>query len=151
MEKLLCLSRQVESLIRDDHSNYQEEGEINMRDLSRFLSLYRNFLHQDGVSRDQSIIHAFKICYLQRLSSGKHHKGLELLLRSGLVEHEVEIKTILQAGQVVRIDELAGNLTFLNPSKPTKVQLGSSHQHSSMTTFTLDDFQNLKGPHSSSL
>ena len=42
--RLLNLSRQVETLIRDDHLNYQEEGEINMRDLSRFLNLYRNFL-----------------------------------------------------------------------------------------------------------
>jgi hypothetical protein len=66
-----------------------------MRDLSRFLNLYRSFLQQDGVTRDQSIIHAFKICYLQRLSSGKHQNALELLLRSGMVEHEVEIKTIL--------------------------------------------------------
>jgi hypothetical protein len=66
-----------------------------MRDLSRFLNLYRSFLQQDGVTRDQSIIHAFKICYLQRLSSGKHQNVLELLLRSGMIEHEVEIKTIL--------------------------------------------------------
>jgi hypothetical protein len=66
-----------------------------MRDLSRFLNLYRNFLQHDGVTREQSIIHAFKICYLQRLSSGKHPNALELLLRSGMVEHEVEIKIIL--------------------------------------------------------
>ena len=89
MERLLHLSRQVETLIRDDHSNYQEEGEINMRDLSRFLNLFRTFLRQDGVTRDQSIIHSFKICYLQRLSSEKHQNALELLMRSGLVEHEV--------------------------------------------------------------
>lgn len=36
----------------------------------------------------------------------------------------------------------------MNPLKPTKVQLSTSHQHSSSATFTLDDFQNLKGPHS---
>jgi hypothetical protein len=95
VERLLHLSRQVETLIRDDHTNYQEEGEINMRDLSRFLNLFRTFLRQDGVTRDQSIIHAFKICYLQRLSSGKHQNALELLMRSGMVEHEVEIKRIL--------------------------------------------------------
>jgi hypothetical protein len=95
VERLLHLSRQVETLIRDDHSNYQEEGEINMRDLSRFLNLYRTFLRQDGITRDQSIIHAFKICYLQRLSSVKHQNALELLMRSGMVEHEVEIKATL--------------------------------------------------------
>jgi hypothetical protein len=66
-----------------------------MRDLSRFLNLYRNFVRQDGVQRDQSIIHAFKICYLQRLSSGKHAAAVELLAKSGLINNEVDLNKVL--------------------------------------------------------
>lgn len=42
VEKLLTLSEKMEALMKGGHS-YQEEGAINMRDLSRFLTLYQSF------------------------------------------------------------------------------------------------------------
>jgi hypothetical protein len=53
-----------------------DEGDINMRDLSRFLALYRNFTTVDKVSSENSLLHAFRICYLQRLSSSKQSDAL---------------------------------------------------------------------------
>jgi hypothetical protein len=66
VEKLLNLSRELELLIKSDvhSSHYQDEGQINMRDQSRFLNLYRTFLEEDSVDSDSSLLHAFKICYL---------------------------------------------------------------------------------------
>ena len=38
---------------------YQDEGAINMRDLSRFMHLYRKFRYQENNSHDNSLYHAF--------------------------------------------------------------------------------------------
>ena len=101
-----------------------------MRDLSRFLNLYWDFMSQDGVAREQSIIHAFKICYLQRLSSAKQVAAIELVRNSGLILDGFDSKEVLQAAQVVRVNEQQGTLTFLNPLKPTEVQLSMLHTNS---------------------
>ena len=43
VEKLLKLSRKVEQLMRNESHHYMEEGAINMRDLSRFFTLFTSF------------------------------------------------------------------------------------------------------------
>jgi hypothetical protein len=49
-----------------------------MRDLSRFLNLYNNFIIQDKVDPPRSLLHAFRICYLQRLSAQKQEEALRI-------------------------------------------------------------------------
>jgi hypothetical protein len=46
-------------------SSYQDEGAINMRDLSRFLNLYQSFTAAGNHAN--SLLHAFRICYIQRV------------------------------------------------------------------------------------
>jgi hypothetical protein len=81
VRKLLELSKQVEAMIKEDSraQHYSDEGEINIRDLSRFLNLYSNFVSKDGVSASESLLQAFRICYLQRLSEDKQNQALTLL------------------------------------------------------------------------
>lgn len=57
-----------------------------MRDLSRFLNLYQRFITIDKASQDQSFIFAFMICYLSRLSKGRHIEAFDLLLESGIIK-----------------------------------------------------------------
>lgn len=59
VELLLNLSHKIESLIKIDNNLYQDEGAINMRDLSRFLHLYSRFNISEGVQHDQALYHAF--------------------------------------------------------------------------------------------
>lgn len=63
---LLLLSRKLETLIKEESHLYQDEGAINMRDLSRFLQLYETSI-KEGNSHDNSFVHAFEVSYLTRL------------------------------------------------------------------------------------
>jgi hypothetical protein len=76
---LLELSKFIEQMIKSDsHSQqYSDEGDINMRDLSRFITLYRDFIVKDGAKACNSLLHAFRICYLQRLSLSKQEQALK--------------------------------------------------------------------------
>jgi hypothetical protein len=49
-----------------------------MRDLNRFITLYRDFIVKDRVSAANGLLHAFRISYLQRLSKNKQDEALKM-------------------------------------------------------------------------
>ena len=57
----------------------------------------------------------------------------------------------LSEGQVIRIDELGGTLTFLNPLKPSSFEMTRTYHEQQNSTYTVGDFVNLRGPHSTQL
>ena len=46
VQKLLGLSHRLERLMKQDSMLHNDEGAVNMRDLSRFLKLYERFLKE---------------------------------------------------------------------------------------------------------
>lgn len=80
-----------------------------MRDLSRFLRLYETFI-LEGNTYENSIIHAFQICYLHSINKLKD-KAMLLLKEYQLVKMDTLIT--VEKSQLVRIsDEQA--LLFCN-------------------------------------
>ena len=85
VEKLLEVSRALERVIKEDEGQgYQDEGAVNMRDLSRLITLERKF-KEEGVDQELSLFHAFEIAYLQRITKLHHPKALTILFESGLI------------------------------------------------------------------
>ena len=59
---LLTLTQEVEKIIA---SRYDDGGAVNMRDLSRFLRIYKRAISSE-VSQLQAILHAFNSTYLMK-------------------------------------------------------------------------------------
>eukprot|EP00347_Sterkiella_histriomuscorum_P024492 403330924 len=147
VELLLNLSHQVELLIKQDNNMYQEEGAINMRDLSRFMHLYRQFRYSENYSHDKSLYHAFQVCYLQRLGPKNYEVAIRLLEKSGLIQDKESL--LKETSLLVRVNK-DQQLCFESQVKSTnlmknqaKVELISQQQ--------LLDLIELKGAHSKQL
>ena len=71
VNRLLKMSKGIELLLKKENNIHPDEGAINMRDLNRFLNLYKRFKGIELNSHEASIIHAFEILYLSRLNKLK--------------------------------------------------------------------------------
>ena len=71
VNKLLKMSKGIELLLKKENNIHPDEGAINMRDLNRFLNLYKRFKGIELNSHEVSIIHSFEILYLSRLNKLK--------------------------------------------------------------------------------
>ncbi len=82
------MNKNVEILLKKENHIHPDEGAINMRDLTRFLKLYKQFLGE-GNSHETSLIHAFQILYLSRLIKNKQ-SAITKFKKIGIVHSIIE-------------------------------------------------------------
>ncbi len=64
----------------------ESENQVNLRDLNRFLKIYKNLMQETQGNKDLSLAQSVDICFLQQIVQQKRDLAIDsILLNSGLI------------------------------------------------------------------
>jgi len=126
----------------------ESESSINLRDLSRFLKIYKHLIGETGGARDLCMAQCIDICYFQPLTKEEKSKAIEnVVSKSGLVHDSQLLKNLIIQYPNVRVQP--SNEIVFDCLKPTVIQ--NSRKQPFVDQLELRDMLALQGPQSKGL